>query len=477
MSASGSQEAKQPQDAAAAYARILADVEDEPLVVKNIRVEGNDVTHTDFILSELKNVESSKTLKETAKKMTAGLDNLLSLGIFRWVDVELGQATDEKGVGTEVVVRVKEKNRVFLRTDFTHELRRSENTLSVGGGIRNVFGRAEQLQGAVAFGDKSSKAFSLDYKKPRFMGTSNKLSVGVFRQQNNFVSTSSYEELSRGVKVAVSDEKERHTFGYTAAYRDVIPHNRVTKVRSNGKENTVETEPSVSIVNSAVPSFKSALHYTYKIDKTDSPFVPHKGSLFQIRTELAGVGGDVRFGKVETTSKYYFPLTDNVAIGFGLTTGLIRPWSTFLPVAAQSAEQPEVHVSDRFFLGGAMSVRGFGPYRIGPADGPDAVGGDFSAAASTELCFKMPERWKALRELNLRARVYANVGNLVSLSDPRSLKARAQDFLSQYRASVGAGLVLPTPLGRLELNLSHPVKKSAHDELKSFQIGLGAEFL
>jgi outer membrane protein assembly factor BamA len=57
--------------------------------------------------------------------------------------------------------------------------------------------------------------------------------------------------------------------------------------------------------------------------------------------------------------------------------------------------------------------------------------------------------------------------------------ANVQDLFSadDVRAAVGAGLVLRTMFGRVELNLSHPIRKAATDLVQPFQVGLSVRFL
>ena len=185
-------------------------------------------------------------------------------------------------------------------------------------------------------------------------------------------------------------------------------------------------------------------------------------------------------------------------LGLGLNTGIVTPLSKILPGRKARPDTPEVHISDRFYMGGAMSVRGFRTFGIGPVDAgamlcvelcfshllsvcnlssfaADALGGDVSLGTSAELSFQFPERFKVLREINLRPHVFLNAGNLMSLSE--ASRSRMRDVIDSTRVSAGAGVVLPTPFGRLEINFSRPIRAQAHDELKMFQIGVGVDFL
>jgi outer membrane protein assembly factor BamA len=155
---------------------------------------------------------------------------------------------------------------------------------------------------------------------------------------------------------------------------------------------------------------------------------------------------------------------------------------------------PGVTISDRFFLGGAHSLWGFRTNGVGPreqrntASGvvgsrapSDALGGDVLASATVDLTARLPG------ELPQRAgacfRVFGSAGALHSLgaisaavgegpNATTGVVARAVG--AGMRAVVGAGLVFPTPLGRLELNLTHVLRAMPGDSVvrNGIQIGV-----
>lgn len=148
-------------------------------------------------------------------------------------------------------------------------------------------------------------------------------------------------------------------------------------------------------------------------------------------------------------------------------------------------------INDRFFLGGLSSLRGFRLHGVGPKDwrsqpcdagavntenNVDSIGGDFVASASLGLSFDLPLR--QLRDVGMHGHVFTAVGSLLPASAlqagaaPRqpgteTLQEPAPSVLSSalgwaqnagrglaagLRMSVGAGIVWPTPIGRLEVS-------------------------
>ena len=52
----------------------------------------------------------------------------------------------------------------------------------------------------------------------------------------------------------------------------------------------------------------SVLQHTFELDERDDPLLPSSGFHVKTTQELAGLGGDVFFGKAEIQSAYYHPL-------------------------------------------------------------------------------------------------------------------------------------------------------------------------
>lgn len=123
-------------------------------------------------------------------------------------------------------------------------------------------------------------------------------------------------------------------------------------------------------------------------------------------------------------------------------------------------------INDRFFLGGSHDLRGFQSLGVGPTDmrapDPDAkspttsydsLGGDALLAATAALSFDLPH--PTLRKLGVHGHVFGCVGNLLPFADvlkcTRDPARSAEDFVANTRATAGVGIVLPTPIGRIEV--------------------------
>lgn len=143
----------------------------------------------------------------------------------------------------------------------------------------------------------------------------------------------------------------------------------------------------------------------------------------------------------------------NAALSCSLRTALLVPFGTSF-------------INDRFFLGGSHDMRGFRSLGVGPTDtrapDPDAktpktsydsIGGDALLAATAALSFDLPH--PTLQKLGVHGHVFGCIGNLTPFSDVLKCKSDpkrfAEDFAKSTRATAGVGIVVPTPLGRIEV--------------------------
>ncbi|RQM18303.1 hypothetical protein DD237_000069 [Peronospora effusa] len=186
-----------------------------------------------------------------------------------------------------------------------------------------------------------------------------------------------------------------------------------------------------------------------------------------VRTEIAGLVGDVKFVKAEVEGQKHVSMGPLLfgfpALNFSLSYHLRT-------VKSYGSEQNRpARISDRFFLGGPMNVRGFNHKGIGPRASPldggvpqgDALGGDISYNGTASMGFPVP--LPLLAALGLRGQVFANAGNLTTWDRLLDEKKWMKNLADDMRVSVGMGLVWGTRIGRLEANYSWILKAHDHD--------------
>lgn len=450
-----------------------------PLRVGSVKITGNDRTSVSLIESELAQSFEGRTVQTVSESISHALERLESYGIFESAkitmdkgDILYDQSTNERIVTTDLHVDVKERNWWGAKTEVAQELHTGEQLVKMSGLLRNVFGKGEKFEVTSSRGTARSVSFSalLTMPKPFASNKQTFLSnvrsaIGANVTTHNYTRQASFCETVRGMTAALSDETGKHEMLYEFAWRDIVPVSKT--LTDDEKRVNFYQGPSASIRQSAaVPTTKSSVKYSYTDSTLDNRFVPSQGRFIQSSAEVAGLGGDVQFGKLHVEAKQYFPIHPSVTFGLSCSMGAVRPFN-------QSINK-STHLSDRFFLGHALSVRGFAPFTLGPLDHEDNIGGDAMATASASLTFKLPVQ--ALNDAGARLHLFANAGNLIDLNSHQSTKQSLRQAASDARVSFGAGLAIPSPLGRLEFNVVHAAQKQASDRTRSLQWGLGWQF-
>ncbi len=187
----------------------------------------------------------------------------------------------------------------------------------------------------------------------------------------------------------------------------------------------------------------SALTYEMALDTRDNVFNPGKGYVVSGSIEDAGgvFGGDKNFVKGTFGASYYHTFFEKIVLELKGRGGLAGAYSS----------TSAVPVYERFYAGGANTIRGYKERRVGPRDSgsDEPVGGDAIVLGNAELTFPMYENI-------LKGAVFYDVGNVW---------ANRGDFLvgGKYRAGVGVGVRVKTPVGPVKVDYGYPLDREEGD--------------
>ncbi|MDB6029618.1 MAG: outer membrane protein assembly complex, YaeT protein, partial [Verrucomicrobiales bacterium] len=191
-------------------------------------------------------------------------------------------------------------------------------------------------------------------------------------------------------------------------------------------------------------------------DTRNSGLLPSHGQRSEFLTELAGLGGDVQFYKLEARTAWYFP-------GFweGHIFEAVGRAGSVASYGDGDRGLDRVPMFDRWFLGGLYSLRGYRYRDIGPKAGGEALGGESYWFGSAEYSIPIIER--------LRFAMFYDVGNVYSQSFSLNAAGR-QNYIDNW----GFGVRLNLPIGPLRLDYGIPIN---HDPGTGgsgrFQFGVG----
>jgi outer membrane protein insertion porin family len=219
---------------------------------------------------------------------------------------------------------------------------------------------------------------------------------------------------------------------------------------------------------------------TNTLDLRESPYVNPRGFLIGNTIDLApsALGSDIEFVRSTMRVGYYLPfgpkpLTPGVvedqpvgsgfqrwfrqsSIAFGARAGVIHSLTS-----SGSNEATEIPIDERFFNGGATTVRSFGERDLGPHDNHGhPVGGEFFTVFNVEYTFPI------LGEL--QGAVFTDAGNLLPTSEDVGL--------NDMRYAIGAGLRYKLPVGPIRLDYGVNPDPHEFEDFGAFHFSFGFAF-
>ncbi|MFH1338970.1 MAG: outer membrane protein assembly factor BamA [Candidatus Omnitrophota bacterium] len=191
-------------------------------------------------------------------------------------------------------------------------------------------------------------------------------------------------------------------------------------------------------------------------DTRDSVFDPHRGELLNGNFDIAGgaFGGDKDFFQFQGRASKYFSLFRGSVLEFRTRVGLADAYGG----------TDDVPIYERFFAGGAYSIRGYEERLVGPidSDSKNPLGGNSLLIGNIEYTYPLFDF--------LRVGCFYDAGNVWrKLSDIGS---------GGFKSGIGFGVRIKTPIGPIKLDYGIPLNKQAgEDEKKSgrvhFSMGSG----
>jgi outer membrane protein insertion porin family len=211
----------------------------------------------------------------------------------------------------------------------------------------------------------------------------------------------------------------------------------------------VEIEPE-SLVGSTRYSVAS-IGVSQTFDLRNNTTIPTRGLLFTTSFELAPDGiGDVAFVRGLGAFSYYIPITAKSTLSLGARAGIIAPLN-----------DKGLPIDERFFNGGATTVRSFAELTLGPRDRAGyPLGGEGFTVFNVEYNFPLIG--------DLHGAVFVDAGNVVS---------EARDFgFDNMRYAVGAGLRYNLPIGAVRFDYGLNPSPKPGEAQGAFQFAIGVAF-
>lgn len=197
------------------------------------------------------------------------------------------------------------------------------------------------------------------------------------------------------------------------------------------------------------------IYLAMRRDSRDHIFIPRRGSITDLRAEFYGgfLGGDNHFTKIEASWASF----QVVWPGWISATRLKSGW------AQHFSPSKEVPIIDRFYLGGANSIRGFKVNSLGPTleDGT-LEKANFIALFNQEFRWHTFQLFQFIPGLKgtlgawpLWQSVFFDMGN--GYGKPREISFRSLAY------SYGAGIQIVSPAGPIRIDYARRIKTRSID--------------
>ena len=237
-------------------------------------------------------------------------------------------------------------------------------------------------------------------------------------------------------------------------FRQLDPTLTVTAGHSLMLDNPQDVNPDAIISDLDAESLRlSFLSGVMKLDERDDPLLPSRGYTFTLEPKIASqvIGSEASFLSALARSSLILPLSMRYSLGVSINGG----------IAQALGSTDEVPITQRFYLGGRTTVRGFRENSLGPRGANGAViGGNAMISTKLELQHRTLD--------SLSTHLFFDAGNV---------------FLRGYdnndytlRKSVGAGFQYLSPIGPLGFDIGHPLDEKSGEPSVRIHFSVGSMF-
>jgi outer membrane protein insertion porin family len=444
---------------------------------ERIDIVGNDKTRDKVIRRELRIYEgerfSGTGLRTSRQRVTA-------LGYFETAEITTKPGSAEDKAIAVVEVKERPTGTFQIGAGFSSY----ENFILTGQiSQQNFFGWGQTLSLQVQW-SKLRQLYQIQFVEPYFLDTRWTFAFDVYRTEGIYTT---FTREATGGSVTWGYELSGLAPWWSFARR--LEDMRLFATYTNEKVDVTAAELSTTVEDQFTSGTTSSVRLSLQWDKRDNRLLPTSGYFLAASSEIAppflaprALFGEAvnLFTRYSFDARYYYPLWRGIVARAKLTLGLIQDWDADHPVP----------ISEKFYVGGINSVRGYRYLSISPTravgavpgapglpkpDSPTqliAVGGDKQANVNLELEFPL------FVEAGIRGVLFMDMGNSFAegqYSDPAVP-------LSLYK-SVGFGVRWFSPIGPLRFEWGFPLNRRTNpatavfvDEPVDFQFTIGNFF-
>ena len=406
--------------------------EGDKILVEKIEILGNTVTDEAVIRGELLIDEGDPYSKI---KVDKSISQLKSRRIFASIKESTTNGTMPNSKKIEITVEEMPTGEISAGAGI------GTNGGSFAFSIRenNWLGRGVTLS-ADADISADTVSGSLSFTDPNFNFSGKQLSYDIQNIKND-KPDSGYENNVLGGGINLSYERFKDIYfspGINFTYDDL----------------TTNSSASELLKKQSGSSTDLMFDYSLSTDKRDRRFMPTSGNLTSFFQALP-IYADQAYIKNGFTTNHYKEFSDDII-------GAMK----FSASAVNGINDEDVRVSKRLSLTSSR-LRGFEPGKIGPKDGNDFIGGNYTSSLNLEANFPnfFPEK------SNADIGFFIDAGNVWGVDYSDTI-----DDSNKIRSTLGINTSWLSPAGPMSFIFSQNISKASTDIDQSFNFRLGTTF-
>lgn len=401
--------------------------------VGKINLIGNTRTWDNVIRREFRFKEGELF---NSKKLKRSKQRINNLGFFENVKIDTHRGDTPDKIDIDTALTEKPTGSISFGAGYS-----SVDKLIFSASVAqdNIFGSGRKVNFSVNLSAIRTN-FDISLTEPRVFDSDISAGIDIFNRENDFFSSTN-ESIGGGLRLG-KNLSETDWGGVFYRYADTTVSDVVnpTPILFNERRKT------------------SRVGATFISDSRDNFVNPTQGWRHVVRSEIAGlIFSGSQFYKVGYEVTYYHTIIGDLV---GAFHGKIDYGSGYDGDTYPSFE--------RYYMGGANSLRGFTIEEVGPQTAlSEPLGGESSLLFNFELAYPLSDTFRLFTFYD-RGNVYGK-GFDTSTTD-------TSINISKMRNSVGAGVRFFSPFGPISLSYGYKLDPVPGDSAGEFHFGAGSAF-
>jgi outer membrane protein insertion porin family len=408
-------------------------METEKFYVEKINILGNNITQENVIRDALE-VDEGDPFNELLHAKS--LNNLKSKNIFKKVESELLDGSDLNKKIININIVEKPTGEVMLGAGVGSQ----GGTVGFSVSENNFIGQGIKLSASLRITEDSIRG-NFTTTTPNYKYSGKPLRTNIQSDVTDKMADSGYESTKQGFSFGTTVEQYENLF-FSPQFSTYLEHL------------TADSTASDNLKKQAGDYFETSFSYNIDYDKRNQRWQTSEGYRSKFTQSIPII-------------------SDNYAMlnGYEFTKWIDFENDLIVKVdfygrAKNSMTGGNVRVSERLHLP-SKRLRGFNQRAIGPVDGNDYVGGNFSAAVN--FTSTLPMIFPSFEAADFK--FFIDTANVWGV-DYRD----NYDDSNKIRSSTGIAVDWFTVIGPLSFSLAQPITKVSTDITEAFQFNLGTTF-